>query len=114
MNGTGCRATGDATNVPSRIRDVTIAAAVRVGTAANHGPSTRFLQPRWSYVHAWSKPYSSAARHFGSAAHQRSSGRITMPTRTLPDRSGTHRQSLGWGRGHPNVSGTMAGWRDPS
>jgi hypothetical protein len=48
MKGTGCRATGDATNVPSRMRDVTIAAAVRVGTAENHGPSTRLRQPRWS------------------------------------------------------------------
>src|SRR5207248_342279 len=114
MNGTGCRATGDATNVPSRMRDVTIAAAVRVGTAENHGPSTRFLHPRWSYVQAWSKPYSSAARHLGSAAHQRSSGRMTMPTRTMADAIANHRQSLGRGGPHPNVSGTMAGWRDPS
>ena len=39
---TGCRKFGDATSVPSRIREVTVAAAVSVGTASNHGPSTRF------------------------------------------------------------------------
>ena len=34
--------------VPSRIRLVTIAAAVSVGTASNHGPSTSERQPMWS------------------------------------------------------------------
>ena len=45
---TGCRKFGDATSVPSAIREVTIAAAVSVGTASNHGPSTSERQPRWS------------------------------------------------------------------
>ena len=36
-----------------------------------------------------------------------------MPTRTLPDVIGSHRQSHGRAGAHPNVSGTMAGWRDP-
>jgi hypothetical protein len=30
------------------MREVTIAAAVRVGIAENHGLSTRVRQPRWS------------------------------------------------------------------
>ncbi len=45
---TGCRKFGDATSVPRPIREVTVAAAVSVGTASNHGPSTRSRQPRWS------------------------------------------------------------------
>lgn len=45
---TGWRKFGEATRVPSLIRDVTVAAAVRVGTASNHGPSTSVRQPRWS------------------------------------------------------------------
>jgi hypothetical protein len=43
---TGCRKFGDATNVPSLIRDVARAAAVSVGTASNHGPSTSERHPR--------------------------------------------------------------------
>jgi hypothetical protein len=46
--GTGWRKFGDATMVPSRIRRVTMAAAVSVGTASNHGPSTSDRQPMWS------------------------------------------------------------------
>jgi transposase len=48
---------GEATMVPSRIREVVRAAAARVGTASNHGPSTRSRQPMWSYVQACAKPY---------------------------------------------------------
>ena len=47
-NGTGWRKFGDATNVPRRIRLVTRAAAVSVGTVANHGLSARLRQDRWS------------------------------------------------------------------
>ncbi|MDF9811558.1 hypothetical protein M2266_000789 [Streptomyces sp. SPB162] len=36
------------TRVPSRIRSVAVAAAVRVGTAPNHGPSRNVRQERWS------------------------------------------------------------------
>ena len=46
--GTGWRKLGEATIVPSRIVDVAIAAAVRVGTAANHGPSRKVRQAMWS------------------------------------------------------------------
>lgn len=53
---TGWRKFGEATIVPSRIREVTAAAAVSVGMASNHGPSTRSRQPRWSYVQAWANP----------------------------------------------------------
>ncbi len=48
MKLTGWRKFGDATSVPSLIRSVTAAAAVSVGTASNHGPSTSERQPRWS------------------------------------------------------------------
>jgi len=41
----------DVTIVPSRIRDVTPAAAVNVGTAPNHGPPLNGPRhDRWSYV----------------------------------------------------------------
>jgi hypothetical protein len=39
---------GDATSVPRPIRVVATAAAVSVGTASNHGPSTSDRQPMWS------------------------------------------------------------------
>jgi hypothetical protein len=45
---TGWRKFGDATRVPIRIVDVTVAAAVSVVIASNHGPSARSRQPRWS------------------------------------------------------------------
>ncbi len=47
---TGCRKFGEVTIVPSRIRSVTPAAAVSVGTAPNHGPSRKVRHDRWSYV----------------------------------------------------------------
>ncbi len=51
-NGTGCRKFGDATNVPSRMREVASAAAVSVGMVAPHGSPASDRQERWSYVHA--------------------------------------------------------------
>ena len=47
-NGTGWRKFGEATQVPSRIRSVTTAAAVSNGTVASHGPSASERQARWS------------------------------------------------------------------
>ncbi len=47
-NGTGWRKFGEATQVPSRIRSVTTAAAVSSGTVASHGPSASERQARWS------------------------------------------------------------------
>ncbi len=47
-NATGCRKLGAATSVPSRIREVTIAAAVSVGIAPTHGDSGSPPQTRWS------------------------------------------------------------------
>lgn len=38
----------EATNVPSRTRSVTPAAAVNVGTAPNHGPSLNVRHDKWS------------------------------------------------------------------
>ena len=38
----------DVTSVPSRIRSVAVAAAVRVGTAPNQGSSRKDRQDRWS------------------------------------------------------------------
>jgi hypothetical protein len=40
----------DVTRVPNRMREVTAAAAVSVGTAPNHGPSRNVFHDRWSYV----------------------------------------------------------------
>jgi hypothetical protein len=46
---TGCRKFGEVTIDPSRIREVTPAAAVSVGTAPNHGPSRNGTRhDRWS------------------------------------------------------------------
>jgi hypothetical protein len=64
---------------PNPIRDVASAAALNVGTEPNHGPPTSGPQPRWSNVHAWAKPYASAACHLGFASAQRCSGRIVIP-----------------------------------
>jgi hypothetical protein len=47
-NGTGWRKFGLATQVPSRIVEVTVAAATRVGTVANHGWSRSERHDRWS------------------------------------------------------------------
>ena len=79
--GTGWRKFGDATSGPRRIRSVALAAAVSVGTAPNHVESRSERQARWSYVHAWSNPSSSARRHERCASAQGSSGRITTPSR---------------------------------
>src|SRR2546423_11127131 len=81
-NGTGWRKFGDATSVPSRIRVVAHAAAVRVGIAPNHDRSRNERQARWSYVHAWSSPSCSARRHTACALDHRCSGRMTTPRRT--------------------------------
>ncbi len=51
-NGTGCRKFGDATKVPSPMRLVTVAAAVRVGTVACQRSPASPRHERWSYVHA--------------------------------------------------------------
>lgn len=78
-NGSGCRKFGDATMKPSSIRDVASAAALNVGTEPNHGSPTSGPQPRWSNVHAWAKPYASAACQRGFASAQRYSGRMVIP-----------------------------------
>jgi hypothetical protein len=62
------------------MRVVAVAAAVNVGIAPNHGESRSVRQARWSYVHACSKPSSSARRQSDCAAAQRCSGRMTTPT----------------------------------
>jgi hypothetical protein len=76
---TGCRYSGVATRVPRPMREVTVAAAVRVGTQPNHGSSRSHRHMRWSWVQAWSKPNSSALRQCSRATGQRCSGRMTMP-----------------------------------
>jgi hypothetical protein len=53
------------------MRVVAVAAAVNVGIAPNHGESRSVRQARWSYVHACSKPSSSARRQSDCAAAQR-------------------------------------------
>ena len=47
-NVTGWRKFGDVTNVPRRMRSVTIAAAVSVDTVPYHGESGRPPHVRWS------------------------------------------------------------------
>src|SRR5688572_15620982 len=83
-NDTGCRKFGDATMKPNPIRDVASAAAPHVGTEPNHGRTTSGRQPRWANVHAWAKPYASAACHLGFASAQRYSGRIVIPALIAP------------------------------
>ena len=70
--------------MPSGIREVTAAAATSVGTVAPQGIPGTGPRSRWSYVQAWSKPYSSTACHIARWRGHRSMGSTTIPTRTPP------------------------------
>ncbi len=80
----GAQGLTDVTRVPIRTRCVTVAAAVRVGIAPNHGPSRNDRQDRWSYVYAAWNPRSSARRQIFRPSAGRWMGRITVLRRMPP------------------------------
>src|SRR5690606_303138 len=75
--GTGCRKFGEVTIVPSRIREVTAAAALSVVYASYQGVEPRHAM--WSYTQACRNPRSSARRHRSPASGHDRVGQMTVP-----------------------------------